>query len=145
MNETKALFDAAEEKVIRDGYQRFASRTVAGEERIAGLLAKLREEVEEVEQAHASGIPHAFIEELGDVVEVCFALGGYDVVEDSRNAKLEDLGGFNDGLVMRLADRTQPCLTGLSPSFPSRPTLHKPPSRSPSSSRSPTRCRGSAR
>lgn len=100
------LFDARIEKVIRDGYTKFASRTVHGHERREALLAKLNEEVAEAVEAFAQDDIGARIAELADVVEVCFALGGYDAVESARNAKLEDRGGFNNGLVMRLADRT---------------------------------------
>ena len=100
------LFDDRYEKIIRDSYERFASRVATPDERIAGLLAKLREEVVEAEEAHVSGVAHAFIEELGDVVEVCYALGGYDAVEGARLDKRADLGGFDKGLVMRIADRT---------------------------------------
>lgn len=105
-NACRSLFPFEKQKIIRDSYEQFSFRSVSGEERIAGLLAKLREEIEEVEQAHASGVAHAFVEELGDVVEVCFALGGYEAVEGSRLLKKADLGGFDSGLVMRLADRT---------------------------------------
>lgn len=94
------------EKAIRDSYTRFASRTVFGRERLEMLVAKIHEEVAEAVEAFDRDDVAGFVEELADVVEVCFALGGYEAVEDARNAKLEEKGGFSNGLVMRLADRT---------------------------------------
>lgn len=97
--------DAAGEKIIRDGYKQFASRIALEPERRRLLLAKLHEEVAEVESSETET---DFVAELGDLVEVCFALGGYEAVEDARNSKLEDRGGFKEGFVMPLAPASRP-------------------------------------
>lgn len=92
------------EKLVRDCFTYLPHRVAQPGERYGLLAAKFDEEVAEVKAA-AIGSPE-FVEELADLVEVCYALGGYDAVEDARNAKLEDRGGFSQGIVMRLADRT---------------------------------------
>jgi predicted house-cleaning noncanonical NTP pyrophosphatase (MazG superfamily) len=101
-----SLIASLPEKVIRDCYVEFASRRVTGRERLTMLVAKIHEEVAEAVEAFEADDVVSFVEELADTVEVCYALGGYETVESARKAKLAVRGGFEQGLVMRLADRT---------------------------------------
>lgn len=95
---------ARNEKLVRDCFDYLPHRVADSGERIALLAAKLDEEVAEAKSA-VLGSPE-FIEELGDIVEVCYALGGREAVEAARLGKFNQRGGFESGLVMRLEDRT---------------------------------------
>lgn len=92
------------EKLVRDCFDYLPHRVAEPGERYGLLAAKFDEEVAEVKAAAIGSA--AFVEELGDLVEVCYALGGKDRVEQARVAKLERRGGFDRLLVMRLEDRT---------------------------------------
>lgn len=91
-------------KLVRDCFDYLPHRVADRGERYGLLAAKLDEEVAEVKAA-AIGSPE-FVAELGDLVEVCFALGGEEAVEAARLAKKAERGGFDLLLVMRLADCT---------------------------------------
>lgn len=95
---------AVNEKLVRDCFTYLPHRVALRGERYGLLAGKLDEEYEEVKAA-AIGSPE-FIEELADLVEVCFALGGEEAVENARLAKKAQRGGFEKLLVMRLEDRT---------------------------------------
>lgn len=99
-----SLLAEAAEKLVRDGFADLPHRVAGPGERYGLLAAKFDEEVAEVKSA-VIGSP-AFIEELGDLVEVCYALGGEKAVEAARLAKKAERGGFDRLLVMRLTDRT---------------------------------------
>lgn len=100
----ESLFYGASEKLVRDCFDYVSHRVAGPGERYGLLAAKLDEEVVEVKAADI-GSP-AFIEELGDLVEVCYALGGEAAVEAARLAKKAQRGGFDRLLVMQLEDRT---------------------------------------
>ena len=95
---------SADEKLVRDSYGYLPHRVAQAGEKYGLLAAKFDEEVAEVKAAHI-GSPD-FIEELGDLIEVCYALGGEERVEAARLAKKEKRGGFDRLLVMKVADRT---------------------------------------
>jgi predicted house-cleaning noncanonical NTP pyrophosphatase (MazG superfamily) len=92
------------EKLVRDVYTYLPHRVAAPGERDGLLAAKFDEEVAEVKAAPVGS--QEFIEELGDLIEVCYALGGEERVETARLAKWHERGGFDKLLVMRLEDRT---------------------------------------
>lgn len=94
----------ASEKLVRDCFDYLPHRVAGPGERYGLLAAKFDEEVAEVKAAAIGS--EAFIEELADLVEVCYALGGTERVEQARVAKLVKRGGFDRLLVMKLADRT---------------------------------------
>lgn len=93
----------APEKLVRDVYDYLPHRVAEAGEKYGLLAAKFDEEVAEVKAA-AIGSPE-FIEELGDLIDVCHALGGPEV-ERVRLAKRAERGGFDKLLVMKLSDRT---------------------------------------
>lgn len=92
-------------KLVRDGMpgviahdgNRPVFRTVEGNEKVALLRRKLREEVEEY-------ISDPSAEELADVLEVvsslCRFTYGADWVVDVARRKRHERGGFNDGIVL---------------------------------------------
>jgi predicted house-cleaning noncanonical NTP pyrophosphatase (MazG superfamily) len=92
------------EKLVRDVFDYLPHRVADPSERETLLAIKFDEEVAEVREAVFG--TSEFISELGDLVEVCYALGGREAVEQSRLAKLAERGGFDKLLVMRLEDRT---------------------------------------
>lgn len=100
----KSLFERSSEKLVRDCFDYLPHRIAQRGERYGLLAAKLDEEVAEVKAAIV-GSPE-FIAELGDLVEVCYALGGEEAVEAARLAKKAERGGFGRLLVMRIEDRT---------------------------------------
>lgn len=100
------MTDAArvQEKLVRDCFDWLPHRVAEPGEEYGLLAAKFDEEVAEVKAAHIGS--KEFIQELGDLVEVCYALGGEEAVEAARLAKKAERGGFDRLLVMKLADRT---------------------------------------
>jgi predicted house-cleaning noncanonical NTP pyrophosphatase (MazG superfamily) len=103
-------------KLIRDGVPQMIRaqgltpvlRVAEPDEHIALLLAKLREEAAEVEQAiedYADSVdPAPVIGELADVMEVLFAIAGcigagQAEVEEARIRKAGERGGFTQRLV----------------------------------------------
>lgn len=70
-----------DEKIVRDVFTYLPHRVAAEDERIDFLFRKIHEEVREV--MGASG--DALIEELADLVEVCYAIGDREKVEAARS------------------------------------------------------------
>lgn len=99
-----SLIASPQEKLVRDIYDWLPHRVASPGEKYGLLAVKFDEEVKEVKAA-SIGSPE-FIEELGDLVEVCYALGGEEAVEKARLVKKAERGGFDRLLVMRLEDRT---------------------------------------
>src|SRR5689334_3849204 len=96
----ESLHEFADEKLVRDIYEYLPHRVASPGEKYGLLAAKFDEEVAEVKAA-SIGTPE-FIEELADLVEVCYALGGRERVEEARLTKWAARGGFEKLLVMRL-------------------------------------------
>jgi predicted house-cleaning noncanonical NTP pyrophosphatase (MazG superfamily) len=102
-------------KLIRDGVPQLIRaqgltpvlRVAEPDEHMALLLAKLREEAAEVEQAiedYADNVNTAIVGELADVMEVLFAIAGCigasrAEVEEARIRKAAQRGGFTQRLV----------------------------------------------
>lgn len=105
---------SGDEKLVRDCYDWLPHRIAGHGEKYGLLAAKLDEEVAEVKAA-AIGSPE-FVEELADLVEICYALGGENAVEQARQAKSAERGGFDRLLVMKLSDITDKPLAARSSS-----------------------------
>ena len=104
------------EKLVRDVFTYLPHRIAGNAERIGFLAAKLDEEVAEMRRAVLDS--PEFVEELGDIIEVCYALGGFDAIERTRLAKARARGRFEKGIIMRLedcTDRAAPVWRSVSP------------------------------
>lgn len=88
-------------KIVRDGYAHLENVREAAHafERRALLNLKLQEELDEALAADDASLA----EELADLVEVAYAIGGIQEVEGARLKKLRERGGFELSLVMTSA------------------------------------------
>ena len=95
-------------KLIRDNYETIINpkelSIASNPERRGYLLAKLKEELSELEKSNYSDP-----DEFGDVIEVLYALGGLsgvtmDTISVKRLKKKNTLGAFNKGLILTKAE-----------------------------------------
>lgn len=98
--------------IIEEAGERPATRRLAPEERLPALLAKLREETEEL--CTALDTDHQ-TEELADVYEVVLAIASHvgvawSDIERVADRKRADRGGFTEGVWLELSAPRDPLL-----------------------------------